>query len=41
MILKQISLDRLPDNTKNKLEEHDLIDIYDIIPRNLSVFLKE
>ncbi|MFW9828422.1 MAG: 4Fe-4S double cluster binding domain-containing protein [Candidatus Thorarchaeota archaeon] len=41
MILKQISLDQLPDNTKNKLEEHDLIDIYDIIPRNLSVILKE
>jgi epoxyqueuosine reductase len=40
-ILEQSNLDKLPIETKNKLEQHDLVDIYDIIPRNLSVFLRK
>jgi epoxyqueuosine reductase len=41
MIIEQIDLDQLPVETKSKIETNDLIDIYDILPRNLGVFLKD
>lgn len=40
MFLKGIPLDQLPASTLEKLRKHDMIDLVDIFPRNLGVFLK-
>jgi len=40
MILSGKSIDQLSKETKKKREKHDLTDYYEILPRNLKVFLK-
>lgn len=38
MIMEGISVDSLPEDTKGKLDRLELLDYYDVLPRNLSVF---
>lgn len=40
LILNNIIFDELPVETRKKIEEFDLVNYYEILPRNLSVFLK-
>jgi epoxyqueuosine reductase len=40
LILEGVPLDQLPAETVNKLEQWDLVDLLDIIPRNLRVFFQ-
>ncbi|MFX1598831.1 MAG: 4Fe-4S double cluster binding domain-containing protein [Promethearchaeota archaeon] len=40
VLLKGVPPDQLPDSLLQKLRKHSLIDYIDIMPRNLSVFLK-
>ena len=40
LIIKGINIDELPAMTKEKIDNYDLVNYYEIIPRNLSVFLK-
>jgi epoxyqueuosine reductase len=41
MLLRGASSDRLPDETRRKLERLELLDSLDTLPRNLGVFFKE
>lgn len=41
LFLGGVSLDRLPTTTAKKLEQFDMVDFLDLLPRNLGVFLKE
>jgi epoxyqueuosine reductase len=40
LILEGVPLDKFPAGTVNKLEQWDLVDLLDILPRNLNVFFK-
>jgi epoxyqueuosine reductase len=41
MFLKRKNIDQLPKKTVKKLTEYDLLNYYEIFPRNLSVFFKK
>ena len=40
LILSGVKLEELPQTTKHTIEKFDLVNYYDVIPRNLRVFLK-
>ena len=40
MIVSGTNLEELPQETKEKIEKFDLVNYYEVMPRNLSVFLK-
>lgn len=41
LILKGENLDQLPIETKEKIEQYDLVDYYEVLPRNVGIFLKK
>jgi epoxyqueuosine reductase len=41
LIIQETPLERIPANTIKKLEQYDLIEGYDILPRNLKILLKQ
>ena len=40
LLLQGVTLDQLPPPTAKKLEQSDMVDLLDVFPRNLDVFLK-
>jgi epoxyqueuosine reductase len=40
LLLQGVTLDELPPATAKKLEQSDMVELLDVLPRNLSVFLK-
>jgi epoxyqueuosine reductase len=41
LLLQRVTLERLPPATPKRLEQFDLVDLLDVLPRNLSVFLRQ
>ncbi|GAG98694.1 unnamed protein product, partial [marine sediment metagenome] len=39
LILSGKNIDQLSEETRKKIEEHDLLDYFEVIPRNLGVLL--
>jgi hypothetical protein len=40
LLLEGAAMDRLPQATRQKLERWDLVDLYDVLPRNLRALLQ-
>jgi hypothetical protein len=40
LLLQGVTLDQLPPATAKKLEQSDMVELLDVFPRNLDVFLK-
>ena len=40
LLLQGVALDQLPPATAKKLEQSDMVELLDVLPRNLGVFLK-
>ena len=41
LLLNEMNIDDLPTTTKEKIEKYDLVNYYELLPRNLGVFLKK